>query len=85
MVLCMSRQHTQIYNEGKLIGYWEPGVDPIIHHLGPKEVDLFIAGGEQIYRLWMPHIRRAFLTRIDYNGPSDTWMPSLWGNNPSIT
>jgi dihydrofolate reductase len=39
---------------------------------------IWIAGGEQIYRLWMPYVRRCFITRVDYDGPADVWMPPLW-------
>lgn len=39
---------------------------------------IWVAGGEQIYRLWMPYVRRCYITRVDYDGPADVWMPPLW-------
>lgn len=39
---------------------------------------IFVAGGETVYRLWMPYVERCYITRIDYDGPADVWMPPLW-------
>lgn len=39
---------------------------------------IWIAGGEKTYRLWLPFVARFFISRIDYTGPADTYMPTLW-------
>jgi dihydrofolate reductase len=39
------------------------------------ERTLWIAGGAQIYRLWMPHIDRFYISKIDYSGEADEWFP----------
>jgi dihydrofolate reductase len=54
--------------------------------LTPENLELFadgapiwIAGGAKTYARWLPHIRHAIITMIDYDGPADVWMPHLWG------
>lgn len=49
-----------------------------------KDKTIFIAGGEKTYRRYMHLVRRAYITRIDYDGPADTWMPPLWGSRHGI-
>lgn len=39
---------------------------------------IWIAGGAKTYARFMPHVRRAIVTLVDYDGPADTWMPPLW-------
>jgi dihydrofolate reductase len=77
MVLRMSRHNTQIY-EGKLLGYFEPGVQRIIQEFADKPLDLFVAGGSCTFKVWRQHIRRSFITHVDYNGKADRWMSNLW-------
>lgn len=44
----------------------------------PGRDAIWISGGEFVYRLWMPYVRRAFITLVDYDGEADTYMPPLW-------
>lgn len=46
--------------------------------------DLWIAGGTKTYQLWLPYVRRSYITHIDYDGEADTYMPSLWNIANSI-
>ena len=39
--------------------------------------DLWIAGGAKTYEQWMPFIQRFYISRIDYKGSADTWLPEL--------
>ncbi len=39
---------------------------------------IWIAGGAKTYARFLPHVRRAIVTLIDYDGPADVWMPQLW-------
>lgn len=39
---------------------------------------IWIAGGAHTYEAFMPFVQRAVITRIDYDGPADAWMPPLW-------
>lgn len=42
---------------------------------------IWVGGGAVIYALWMPYVRRSFITRVDYDGPADSWMPPLWSQD----
>lgn len=36
---------------------------------------IWIAGGRKTYQLWLPYIDRFYISKIDYNGPADTYFP----------
>lgn len=42
---------------------------------------IVVIGGAKTYERWMPLARTVLITKIDYNGPADTWMPELWERN----
>lgn len=39
---------------------------------------VWIAGGSQIYRLFLPFVSKSVITHIDYSGEADVFMPQLW-------
>ena len=39
--------------------------------------DVFVIGGESIYRAMLPYCDTALVTRIDYAYEADTWFPNL--------
>lgn len=39
--------------------------------------DIYIIGGESIYRMMLPYCKEAYVTRLDYSYEADTWMPDL--------
>ena len=39
--------------------------------------DIFIIGGESIYRAMLPYCKRAYVTKIDYMYAADTYFPNL--------
>ncbi len=39
--------------------------------------DIYVIGGESIYRLLLPYCSKAYVTRLDYAYDADTWMPNL--------
>lgn len=41
--------------------------------------DIWVIGGAETYKQWLPFVDRVYLSRIDYDGEADTWMPALWG------
>ena len=41
------------------------------------EEDIFIIGGESIYRMMLPYCTTAHVTRTDYAYDADTWFPNL--------
>ena len=42
-----------------------------------NEEEIFVIGGESIYRQMLPHCRRAFITKIDQAFDADTFFPNL--------
>jgi dihydromethanopterin reductase len=42
---------------------------------------IWIAGGSFTYASFMPFVRIAVITRIDYDGEADSYMPPLWGHD----
>lgn len=39
--------------------------------------EIWIAGGAKTYSKWLPFIERFFISRINYDGPADTYMPDI--------
>lgn len=39
--------------------------------------DIYIIGGESIYRKMLPYCEDAYVTKLDYAYEADTWMPDL--------
>lgn len=44
---------------------------------GYREEDIFIAGGESIYRQFLPYCKVAHITSIDYEYQADAYFPNL--------
>ena len=42
-----------------------------------KGEDVFVIGGESVYRAFLPHCDRAYVTKIDYTYAADTFFPDL--------
>jgi dihydrofolate reductase len=60
----------------KFLEYWW---GPVIGGEMPDKI--VVIGGAKTYERWMPLARTVLLTKIDYNGPADTWMPKVWESN----
>lgn len=43
---------------------------------------VWVAGGARTYAAFMPLVRTCVITRVDYDGPADAWMPPLWESAP---
>ncbi len=39
--------------------------------------DIYVAGGQEIYELFLPYCHRAYVTWIDYEYDADTYFPNL--------
>ena len=39
--------------------------------------DVYVIGGDSVYRLLLPYCDTAYITRLDYEYQADTWMPNL--------
>lgn len=42
-----------------------------------KSEDIYVIGGESIYRQLLPYCNVAHVTKMDYNYEADTWFPNL--------
>lgn len=51
---------------------------PYIVMAKARGIDLWIIGGAKTYELWLPYIDRFHINRVDYDGPADAWMPTLF-------
>ena len=59
-------------------------VEEAIEESRKYDGDVFVIGGESIYRAMLPYCDTALVTRIDYAYEADTWFPNLdedeeWG------
>ncbi|MEN3238581.1 dihydrofolate reductase [Methylobacterium ajmalii] len=74
---------------GRAVFGWGREIDPgqMVASLVEKNPDkmIFIAGGARTYQAFMPFVRTCHITRVNYDGPADTFMPHLWGPNPVNT
>ena len=65
--------------------------EAFIAHHGLAERTVWIAGGAKTYSRWLKCARRTIITHVEYNGPADAYMPSLWAEaqldpaSPSVT
>lgn len=44
---------------------------------GYTEDDIFVIGGEEIYRAFLPHCDKAHITKVDYEYQADRHLPNL--------
>ena len=44
---------------------------------GYKDKNVFVIGGEQIYRLLLPYCTRAYITRVNAEAEADSYLPDL--------
>jgi dihydromethanopterin reductase len=51
---------------------------------GTPERVIWIAGGAYTYQSFMSFVRYSLITRIDYDGPADTFMPPLWEQGSTV-
>ena len=51
--------------------------DVLIEVSGYAKSDIFIIGGAEIYRIFLPYCRRALITRVDAAPEADTFFPDL--------
>lgn len=65
-------------------GYQAKGI-VIVHSMGElleelqkyKSEDIYVIGGESIYRQLLKHCDTAYITKIDYAYQADVWFPNL--------
>ena len=66
-------------HEGRRIIAWtRENLDDVIREVRAIESPVWVIGGAETYRVWAPHIDRWHISKIDYDGPADTWFdPTL--------
>ncbi|MDD7403620.1 MAG: dihydrofolate reductase [Butyribacter sp.] len=42
-----------------------------------EQEDIFIIGGEKVYREFLPYCQKAYVTKVDYRYEADTFFPNL--------
>ena len=52
--------------------------DGVIKYAEQQGKDLWIAGGAKTYLAWLDKVDRCYISRIDYSGEADVYMPPLW-------
>ncbi len=52
---------------------------------GYKDKNVFVIGGEQIYRLLLPYCTRAYITRVNAEAEADSYLPDLENEGWYIT
>lgn len=64
---------------GRRIARWDGTIDPILFldelESQFKPASIFIGGGAHTYRAFAPFASKWLITRIDYDGPADTFWP----------
>lgn len=53
------------------------GITEALNEAKKYEGDIFVIGGESIYRAMLPYCQRAYVTRIDHVFDADTYFPDL--------
>jgi dihydrofolate reductase len=52
-------------------------VEDILHYAEDKNVETFITGGEEVFKLFIPSVDKLYVTKIDHEFEGDTFFPSL--------
>ena len=64
---------------GRFIFVDDRQTDPeeLIKHISTKHPnkDIWIIGGRATYKKYMPFVKRFYISRVDYDGPADTYFP----------
>lgn len=58
--------------------YFVYSVDELVEYLKQyDDEDIFVIGGESVYRQLLPYCHKAYITKIDYTYQADTFFPNL--------
>ena len=70
----LTRKQDYRYSDAVIVHSIEEALEEIKAY--PEE-QIYIIGGEQIYRQFLPYCDRAYITKIDYHYEADTHFPNL--------
>lgn len=72
--IVITRDQNYKVKDGIVVSTIEEAVEELKKY---KEEDIFIIGGESIYRQMLPYCKTAFVTKIDHAYDADTFFPNL--------
>lgn len=52
-------------------------IEEAVEECGRHEGEVFVIGGESIYRAMLPYCQTAYVTKTDHAYEADTWFPNL--------
>lgn len=72
--IIITRDPAYQVKDGSVVSTIEEAVEELKKY---KEEDIFVIGGESIYRQMLPYCKTAFVTKIDHAYDADTFFPNL--------
>lgn len=72
--IVITRDQNYKVKDGIVVSTIEEAVEELKKY---KEEDIFVIGGESIYRQMLPYCKTAFVTKIDHAYDADTFFPNL--------
>lgn len=83
----MARIHKPLPNRRNIVltrdaGYKAEGVEIVVSiekalSMIDKEQEAFVIGGSQVYKVFLPHTKRIYLTQVKANTDGDSYFPAL--------
>jgi len=72
-IILSSNQEVSVRN-GIVVHSMEEALEELENY---QKEDIYIVGGERIYRQFLPYCKTAYITKIDYAYEADCYMPNL--------
>lgn len=72
--IVITRQQGYSYGDAKVVHSIEESKKLLANY---RDEDIFIIGGGEIYRAFLPLCNKAFVTKVDYSYEADTFFPNL--------
>ncbi len=72
--IILTRKQDYKYSDAIIVHSMEEALEELKKY---DEENIYIIGGEQIYRQFLPYCNRAYVTKIDYRYEADTFFPNL--------
>lgn len=72
--IILTRKQDYKYSDAIIVHSMEEALEELKMY---DEENIYIIGGEQIYRQFLPYCNRAYVTKIDYRYEADTFFPNL--------
>lgn len=72
VVMTTKREYS--YGDALIVHSMEEALELLSEY---QEEDIFIIGGEKVYRQFLPYCHRIYVTKVDYTYEADTFFPNL--------